>query len=153
MCYRHEWKSLPNHIMSDKKSVFTVTQISSYFLRLSYALIQHTNPPKNHSLLNPPFSPKGWSFQTSHCDVTTVHSVTSLDHVRRLFCKLAQRRSSLNNNREYWFLANRYLQRNVQAFFIFLRSRLLVFTSKWILLHWMNILNRKKGTSVRVVQW
>ena len=39
----HEWKSLPNRLTSDKKSLFTVTNVLFYFL---HAILchEHTNP-------------------------------------------------------------------------------------------------------------
>ena len=119
----HEWKSLPNRLTGDKKSLFTVTNVLFYFL---HAILchEHTNPLK--TIIERPFRHccQGWHFLTQHCDVTTIH-LWRHANARNWHCdvifvdchctrKLAQRRSSLvNNNREYRYPATRYSRLSV----------------------------------------
>ena len=100
----HKWKSLPNHLTSNKTLLYFLNAISCP---------EHTNPlkiiishPFHHCCLGRPFLNK-------HNDVTKVdlwyHMNMSYWNCYIIFncfctCKLAQRRSSLiNNNHEYWF--------------------------------------------------
>ena len=117
----HEWKSLPNRLTSDKKSLFTVTNVLFYFL---HAILchKHTNPLRNIIERSFRYCCQGWPFLTEHCDVTTIdlwrHANAKYWYSDVIYChctrKLAQRRSSLvNNSREYRYLANRYSRLSV----------------------------------------
>ena len=101
---RQWWKSLPNRLTSDKKSLFTETNVSFYFLHtiLCHELI---NPLRTIIERSFRHCCQGRPFLTEHCDVTTI------DHVNakywycdiifvycRCTCRLAQRWSSLVNN-------------------------------------------------------
>ena len=114
----HEWKSLPNRLTSDKKSLFTVTNVLFYFL---HAILCHelTNPLRTIIERSFRHCCQGRPFLTEHCDVTTIdlwrHANAKYWYCDVIFVychctrKLAQRRSSLvNNSREYRFLATRY---------------------------------------------
>ena len=116
--FRHEWKSLPNRLKSDKKSLFTVRNVLFYFL---HAILchDHTNPLRTiieHSFRH---CCQGQPFLTEHCDVTTIdlwrHANAKYWYCDVIFLcchctrKLAQRRSSqVNNSREYRYLATLY---------------------------------------------
>ena len=114
----HEWKSLPNRLMSDKKSLFTVTNVLFYFLQ-AILCHEHTNPLS--TIIERSFCHccRGRPFLTEHCDVTTIdlwrHANAKYWYCDVIFVychctrKLAQRRSSLvNNSHEYRYLATRY---------------------------------------------
>ena len=88
----HEWKSLANHITSDQKSLFTVTNVLFYFL---HAILcpEHTNPLKNnHWLLISQLLTRAlfsdlalwrhhsWSVTSYKCRVLVLWC-----HIRRLF--------------------------------------------------------------------
>ena len=118
-----EWKSLPNRLTSDKKSLFTVTNVLFYFL---HAILchEHTNPLKIIIERSFRHCCQGWHFLTQHCDVTTI-DLWRHTNARNWYCdvilvdchctrKFAQRRSSLvNNNREYQYPATRYSRLSV----------------------------------------
>ena len=119
----HEWKSLPNRLTSDKKSLFTVTNVLFYFL---YAILchEHTNPLRTIIERSFRHCCQGRPFLTEHCDVTTIdlrrHANAKYWYCDVIFVychctrKLAQRRSSLvNNSREYRYLATRYSRLSV----------------------------------------
>ena len=112
------WKSLPNRLTSDKKSLFTVTNVLFYFL---HAILchEHTNPLKTTIERSFRHCCQGRPFLTEHCDVTTIdlwrHANAKYWYCDVIFVychctrKLAQGRSSLvNNSREYRYLATRY---------------------------------------------
>ena len=64
----YEGKLLANHIMSDQKSLFVVTNELFYFLQAIFCP-EHIIPQKtitDRSFL------QGWYFLTKQCDVTTV---------------------------------------------------------------------------------
>ena len=110
----HEWKSLPNHLASDKESLFTVTKVSFYFL---YAFLCHEDTNPLRTIVERSFRNccQGRPFLTEHCGVTTIdlwrHANAKYWYCDVIFVychctrKLAQRRSSLlNNTREYRYL-------------------------------------------------
>ena len=105
-------------LTSDKKSLFTVTNVLFYFL---HAILchEHTNPLR--SIIERSFRHccQGRPFLTEHCDVTTIdlwrHANAKYWYCDVIFVychctrKLVQRRSSLENNScEYRYLATRY---------------------------------------------
>ena len=119
----HEWKSLPNRLTSDKKSLFTVTNVLFYFL---HAILchEHTNPLRTIIERSFRHCCQGRPFLTEHCDVTTIDLWRHANanywycYVIFVYChctrKLAPRRSSLvNNSREYRYLATRYSRLSV----------------------------------------
>ena len=67
----HEWKSLPNRLTSDKKSLFTVTNVLFYFL---HAILchEHTNPLRTIIECSFRHCCQGRPFQTEHSDITTI---------------------------------------------------------------------------------
>ena len=120
---RHSWKSLPNRLTSDKKSLFTVTNVLFYFL---YAILCHEHTNRLRTIIERSFRHccQGRPFLTEHCDVTTIdlrrHANAKYWYCDVIFVychctrKLAQRRSSLvNNSREYRYLATRYSRLSV----------------------------------------
>ena len=106
-----------------KKSLFTVTNVSFYFLH-AISCHQHTNPLKTIIECWFRHCCKGRSFLTWYCDVTTIDLWR---HAKARYCycdvifvdcyctlKLAQRRSSLvNNSREYRYPTTRYSRLSV----------------------------------------
>ena len=119
----HELKSLPNRLTSDKKSLFTVTNVLFYFL---HAILCHEHTNSLRTIIERSFSHccHRRPFLTEHCDVTTI-DLWCHANVKYWYCdvilvychctrKLAQRRSSLvNNSREYRYLATRYSRLSV----------------------------------------
>ena len=119
----HEWKSLPNRLTSDKKSLFTVTNVLFYFL---HAILCHEHTNTLRTIIERSFRHccQWRPFLTEHCDVTTIdlwrHANANYWYCDVIFVychctrKLAQRRSSLvNNSREYRYLATRYSRLSV----------------------------------------
>ena len=119
------WVTVNNDFLSrvTKKSFFTVTNVSFYFL---HAILchEHTNPLRTIIKRSFRHCCQGRPFLTEHCDVTTIdlwrHANAKYWYCDVIFvychctCKLAQRRSSLvNNSREYRYLATRYSRLSV----------------------------------------
>ena len=67
----HEWKSLPNRLTCDKKSLFTVTNVLFYFLHVILCH-EHTNPLRTIIERSFRHCCQGRPFLTEHCDVTTI---------------------------------------------------------------------------------
>ena len=120
---RHEWKSLPNRLMSHNKSLFTVTNVLFYFLH-AISCHEHTNPLKTIIERSFRHCCQGRSFLTWYCDVTTIdlwcHTKARYWYCDVIFVdcyctrKLAQRGSSLvNDSREYRYPATRYSRLSV----------------------------------------
>ena len=116
-------KSLPNRLTSDKKLLFTVTNVLFYFL---HAILCHEHTNLLRTIIEPTFRHccQGRPFLTEHCDVTIIdlwrHANAKYWYCDVIFVychctrKLAQRRSSLvNNSREYRYLATRYSRLSV----------------------------------------
>ena len=126
--FRHEWKSLPNLLTSDKKTLFKVTNVLFYFLHVIFCH-EHTNPLRTVIKRSFRHCCQGRPFLTEHCDVTTndlwCHANVKNWYMKNWYCdvifvyyhctrKLAQRWSSLvNYSREYRYLTTRYSRLSV----------------------------------------
>ena len=121
---RHEWKSLPNRLTSDKKkSLFAATNALFYFLHVIFCH-EHTNPLRTIIERSFRHCCQGRPFLTDHCGVI-INELWRHANAKYWYCdimfvycqctrKLAQRWSLLvNNSREYQYLATRYSRLSV----------------------------------------
>ena len=114
-----KWKSMPNHLTSDKKIVIHGSKCIILFLKRYSMSWTHKSAKNYHRaliILISPLLPRAvfsdlalWRHQNWSVTSREREILVLWRHIRRLTQKLAQRRSSLlNNSREYQYPATRY---------------------------------------------